>query len=150
MAIGPSTLHKDLKVVNRIMGTYNVATDGSTTGTTKVLGVLPKGASIIALACQANVRTAGDGTTPAIKLGTRTAAGVLDDNSLFATTDVDFATDNKMKPGVAATMEAGGLYEPLAEDLEVVATYTGGGSNTAGIVDFIITFVHPLTTGLVE
>lgn len=144
----PPNLFRDGQLMHFIRVKWDVTVDGGTTATTKVANkAIPKGALVDYKACTAYTTTAFNGTTPAIKVGIRGDSVALDDDALFAAADIAVATGSKVKTGVAATQEAGGLHTPLTEDKEIVLTFTAGAADvTTGVLNVVIGYtIDPLT-----
>lgn len=138
------TLTPDLIGRQRVIGRYNVAVDGGVDQTTKSIGALRAGSLIDATALRGAVSTVFDGTTPLIDvLLVPRSTHTVDTNAILPTSVITEGTTG-IYYSTAALVKTAGYVGKLTEDCEVVIRFSGGGSNTAGIIDVIVPFDHDL------
>lgn len=128
--------HKDLNVINTLVGYYDRTVDASG----KLIGTLPKGAILIPGASTANITTAFDGTGPSVLVGT---SGTT--NAIFAAADITEGTTG-IYAASAASLKTGGFHVPCADDTDIIFTVTEPGDGTVGKVYVCLSYYVPFVT----
>lgn len=138
------TLTPDLNGTQRIMGRYSVAVDGGVTGTQKSIGALRAGSLLNPTGIMCAVSVAFDGTTPLIDVYlVPKSTGTVDTNAILPTSVITEGTTG-FYYSTAALVKTAGYVGKLTEDCEVIVVFTGGGSNTVGVIDVVVPFYHDL------
>ena len=138
------TLNPDTFAQQFVTGQYNVAVDGGVDQTFKSIGALRAGSLLDPTGIYAAVSTTFDGTTPLIDvLLVPRSTHTVDTNAILPTSVITEGTTG-FYYSTAALVKTAGYVGKLTEDCEVVIRFSGGGTNTVGIITVVVPFFHNL------